>query len=161
MVNLIQNQLITDFSRDLLVQLSPQELPSFRATSEAYFKNPEKTLASQGGKDEMLGFGTAEAVTLLAPVILAVSTEVVNFLSEEVQKSFKEESSGLVSEMVKKLFTKFRSEEAEKEPPPLTVEQLTQVREIALKKARLLKLSEARAKLLADAVVGSLATVSK
>ena len=40
----------------------------------------------------------------------------------------------------------------------LTDEQLEQVRELALDKARLLKLPEAKAELLADSLVGSLAT---
>ncbi|HLO34403.1 MAG TPA: hypothetical protein VK249_34980, partial [Anaerolineales bacterium] len=75
---------------------------------------------------------------------------------EQVKKTTQEQSSTLIDEIVKKMFKKFRSEE-KTEPPPLTAEQLAQVRKVALKKARELKLSEERAKLLADAVVGSLA----
>jgi hypothetical protein len=42
-------------------------------------------------------------------------------------------------------------------PPPLTPQQLAQVREVALKKARQLKLSETNARLLADTIIGGLA----
>jgi hypothetical protein len=82
---------------------------------------------------------------------------------EEIKRSAKDESSGLVSEMVKKVFKKFRPEAKKGNEPlplPLTAEQLTQVHELAIKKARQLKLSEAQGKLLADALVGSLSVAS-
>lgn len=159
----LDNQLIADLARDIISQTAPQEMPLFRANSEAYFKNPDKALAGKKGKDEMLGFGAGEAVVLLTPVALAVTTEAVKFVVEEVKKSVKDESSSLIGETVKKMFKKFRPEqkkEEKKTPPSLTPEQLERVREIALQKARQLKLSEARAKLLADAVAGSLAVNS-
>jgi hypothetical protein len=159
------NQLVSEVTRDVITQMAPQEVPLVRATSEAYFKNPEKVLATHTGKDEMLGFGTGEVVTLLTPVVLAVTTEVVTFLGEEIKKSVKDEGASFVNVSVKALFKKFRPaekpekpEKPEKQtPPPLTGEQLARVREIALKKARQLKLSERSAKLLADSLVGSLA----
>jgi len=162
----IDNQLVAEVARELVLQLASQELPLFRANSEAYFKNPDKALAEQKGKDDMLGFGSGEVVVLLTPIALSVVTEVVKFIVEEVKKSAKDESSALISHTVKKVFKKFRPEEKKKDhdkkadekktPPALTPDQLERVRDMALKKARQLKLSEARAKLLADAVIGSL-----
>jgi hypothetical protein len=163
MADSLDNQLVADLARDIIAQTAPQEMPLFRANSEAYFKDPDKTLAGQKGKDEMLGFGSGEVVVLLTPIALTVVAEVVKFIVEEVKKSVKDESSSLISETVKKVFKKFRPEQKKddkKTPPALTPEQLERVREIALQKARQLKLSEARAKLLADAVVGSLAVSS-
>jgi hypothetical protein len=105
----------------------------------------------------MLGFGAAEAVTLLTPVILAVSGDVIKFLVAEAQKALQSESSSLINETVKAWFGKFRQTDEKKTPPPLTADQLEQVRKIAIKKAQQLKLSEKNTKLLADAIVGSLA----
>lgn len=161
MTDKTEAQLIAELARDLISQTVPQELPLFRANSEAFFSNPEKLLAGQKGKEEMLGFGVGEAITMLSPAILVVTSEIVKFLIEELKKTVKDESSALVSETVKKMFKKFRPEEnKENSPAPLTPEQLAQVRELALKKARHLKLSDARCKLLADALVGSLAVAS-
>jgi hypothetical protein len=159
MTDTTYNQLVTEVTRDLITQMAPQEVPLVRATSEAYFRNPEKVLATHAGKDEMLGFGTGEVVTLLTPVVLAVTADVVTFLAEEFKKVFKDESATMVSVSVNALFKKLHpAEKAEKQmPPPLTGEQLARVREIALKKARQLKLSERSAKLLADSLVGGLA----
>ena len=161
MTDKTEAQLIAELARDLISQTVPQELPLFRANSEAFFTNPEKLLAGQKGKEEMLGFGVGEAITMMSPAILMITSEIVKFLIEELKKTVKDESSALVSETVKKMFKKFRPEEnKENSPAPLTPEQLAQVRELALKKARHLKLSDARCKLLADALVGSLAVAA-
>ena len=154
----VYNQTVTEVARDLLAQLAPQEKALFRPISESYFKNPEKTLSDNQAKDEMLGFGAAEAVTLLTPVILAVSGDVVKFLFAEAQKAMQSESSNLINETVKSWFGKFRQKDDKKSPPPLTAEQMEQVRKVAILKAKQLKLSEKNTKLLADAIVGSLVT---
>lgn len=164
MADSVDNQLVADVARELVTQLAPQELPLFRANSEAYFRDPDQALAGQKGKDEMLGFGSGEVVVLLTPIALTVVSEVMKFIVEEVKKSAKDESSALIGDMVKKVFKKFRREDQKDEKkkdekktsPALTPDQLGRVRDMALGKARQLKLSEARAKLLADAVVGGL-----
>jgi hypothetical protein len=154
----VYNQMVTEVARDLLTQLAPQEKALFRSISESYFKNPEKTLSDNRAKDEMLGFGAAETVTLLTPIILAVSGDVIKFLLVEAQKAMQSESTNLINETVKSWFGRFRQKDDKKSPPPLTPEQLEQVRKIATKKAQQLKLSEKNTKLLAEAIVGSLAT---
>jgi hypothetical protein len=160
MAKIENEQLIADIARDLVSQIAPQELPLFRASSEAYFKDPEKALQSQSAKDDMLGFGAGDAVVLLTPIVLATLNEVVKFVVEEAKKSVQGEGAAWIQQSIKAVFKKFHQSEAgdKKKPAALTVEQLAQVRKIAFNKARQLKLSEDRAKILADAVVGSLAT---
>lgn len=175
-------QLISDLSRDVVGQLSPQELPLFRITSQAYFQNPEAIQVS--GKDQMIGFGAGEVSAMIIPVALAVTTEVVASVAKEVKGVLKEEGGSLATDWLRLMFKKYRpgNEGASKEasskdaapeamegqstspanqeknlPPPLTPQQLAQVREIALNKARQLRLSETNAKLLADTIVGGLA----
>jgi DNA replicative helicase MCM subunit Mcm2 (Cdc46/Mcm family) len=152
------NQLVTDLARDLVKEIAPEELPLFRANSEAYFRNPEKAFKSQKTKEEMLGFGITETATFLTPIALAILTDVLKFLGEEIKKSFQDQSTELINESAKKMFKKLHSEDKkDNQPVALTADQLEEVRKLALKKARLLKLSDARAKLLADSIVGSLA----
>lgn len=153
----VNNQLVAEVAKDLLSQVAPQEMPLFRSISSSYFNNPEKALNDQKAKDELLGFGAAEAVTLITPALLAVSSDVINFLFAEAQKAMKSESTNLIQETVKSWFSKAHPKEEKKSPPPLTAEQLALVRKIAEKKAQQLKLSKETTKLLADAIVGSLA----
>lgn len=160
MTDIENKELIHELARDVITQIAPQELPLFRAHSEAYFKDPQNALQSQSAKDELLGFGVGEAVVLLTPIALATLNEVVMFVGGEVKKSAQGEGAAWIQQAIKALFKKFRQPEVDdkKMPAALTPEQLTQVRKIAFNKARQLKLSEDRAKILADAVVGSLAT---
>jgi hypothetical protein len=156
-----QNQLATDVARDLVGQLAPEEMPLFRATSEAYLKDPQKVLKEHTGEDEMLGFGTGEVVSLLTPVALAVAVEVINFVTSEITHSFKAESAVVIAVLVKSVFKKYRAtleKEARPTSSPLSSEQLREVHAIAFTKARQLNLSEAKAKTLADALVGDLIT---
>ena len=157
-----QNLLVAEIAKDLLTEVAPQERALFRATSEMYFKNPEKMQTAQGAKDEMLGFGVSDAMELITPALLAISGDVIRFLWEEATKAMKGESTEWIAFTVKSWFGKVRNEKKDekKAPPPLTPEQLEQVRKIAIRKAKQLKLSEKNTKMLADAIVGSLATSS-
>ncbi|GAC1371604.1 MAG: hypothetical protein NVS2B12_24520 [Ktedonobacteraceae bacterium] len=153
-----QNQLVADLTRDIVAQTAPQELPLFRTVSAAYFKNPDHVLKGQSGKDDMLGFGVAETVIMLTPSILAIMTQVVNFVMAEVQKSVATNSADVINDLVSKMFKKFRpAEKADQgSPPALTTEQLKRVRDIAYQEAHKLALPEAQADILADSIVGSL-----
>ena len=156
----VQNQVITDIARDLVAHMAPQELPLLRATSEAYFKNPAKTLKGESARDDTLGFGTGSEVILLTPVVLAVTSQVVDFLTQEVIKSIKAESPAVIGAMVRALFKKFRvTDKGDKDTkvPPLTSEQLKRVRTVAFNRAIQLKLPRTQAELLADSLLGSLA----
>ncbi len=153
-----QNQLIADLSRDIVAQTAPQELPLFRSMSTAYFKDPEKLLKGQSGKDEMLGFAVAGVVIMLTPTILAIMSQVVQFLITEVEKSVATNSADVINVLIRKMFKKFRPEEkkVQENLPALTTEQLTKVRNIAYQEAHKLALPDAQAGLLADSIVGSL-----
>ncbi len=160
MTEIENKELINELARDLVMQIAPQELPLFRAHSEAYFKDQKKALQNQSAKDEILGFGPGGAVVLLTPIALTVVDDVIAFMVEEVKKAAQAESASWINDTVKAMFKKFRPEEKEEKgkPVPLTPEQLAQVRHIVVKKARQLKLSDERARTLADTVVGGLAT---
>src|SRR5215208_3146185 len=160
MSDLVEYQLVAEVARDQVDQIAPQEAPIFPLLSEAYFQDPDKMLEAQG-KDEMLGFGLEIGAVLLTPVVMTVTREVVEFLAGVVMASVQAQSSSLINEFVKNMFKKFRHEgeaKGEKLPPPLTREQIERVREIALEKARQLQLAPNQAGLLADSLVGSLAT---
>jgi hypothetical protein len=155
------NLLIVDVARDIVAQTEPGELPLFRAISTEYFKRPAKAVKNQSGRDELLGFGIGETVSLLTPAVLVVTTQVVAFLTEVVRQSVVEESASLINERVRRMFKKFRQEGARDElaPAPLTREQLAQVHKQAYEKFLELKLSGTRANRLADAVLASLIVV--
>ena len=164
-VSLDRQQLIVDAARDVVAAIAPQELPLVTPISSAYFANPEDTLRRRQSKDKPLGFGVpGDVAQLVTPIALAVMTQVVSFLAQEISKSVKAEAPNVINDLVKSLFSKFRRTEASATAarpsttqPALTPAQLAQVREIALQKARQLGLTASKAELLADSLVGGLA----
>jgi hypothetical protein len=148
--------LVAALARATVEKAAPEELPLFRATSEAYFEDPQ-ALERSGGKDEMLGFGVDAAMVLMTPVVLQVAKDVIGFLGEQLRERAREQGEGAIDRVIARLVNR-NGGEGEAEPvEELTEEQLEQVRALAIKKGRALKLSDERATLLADSLVGSLA----
>jgi hypothetical protein len=154
----LPDAVVADAAREIVARAAPQEMPLFRATSEAYFADPEKALADRKPKDEMLGFGVEAAALLLTPVIIDVTRRVALALVRQFGDAVEKESSEAVGGFVHRLFHRGKGGEARDDVPDLSSEQLHEVREIAYSRALELDVPEDRAGLLADAVVGSLAT---
>jgi hypothetical protein len=158
----VDDRLVAELARSAISRAAPEELPLFRATSEAYFENPG-AVAAKGSGDEMLGFGVGDALVLLTPVALAVSRDVLNFVLEQLRSQAREHGKEAIDRLVSRLLnrdekTAAEPPAAEPGPPDLTEEQLEEVRALAVEKARQLKLAPDKAELLADSLVGSLAT---
>lgn len=175
MTELAEHELIAELARGAVREVAPRELPRFRLTSAAYFEDPERVLAAEAEGDLLLGFGDGPTVQFLTPIVLAVSTQVVRFLADEVGKSLKEESPAAIQEVVKRMLKRFRpadgavrggearpADEASREAsaqttPTLTLEQLARLREVAYETARRMSLAESKASLLADSIIGGMA----
>jgi hypothetical protein len=152
------DDLVAALARATVERAAPEELPLFGPMSEAYLADP--SALKDGGKkrDEMLGFGVDAAVVLITPVALQVARDVLGFLHEQLRERAREQGEGAIDRIIAKLVGKKDEAAADEPVPELTDAQLEQVRKFAVEKARSLKLSEERAGLLADSLVGSLAT---
>jgi hypothetical protein len=162
----VDDALVAQLARSAVSETAPEELPLFRATSQAYFEDPE-ALKKQGSGDQMLGFGVEAALVLVTPVALDVARDVLNFVLEQVRAQAREHGKEAIERFTDKLLERAGGGEeppadtaaaAAGETPELTDEQLEQVRALALEKATQLKLAPDKAELLADSLVGSLAT---
>lgn len=136
---------------ELVSQLAPEELPLYPALLRQ-FQDPK----GGGGRgrssdDQLLGFGAAEAVTMLTPVILSFSRSFWEALVAEAAHSA---ASGLLDYI--KAHRPGHHEAAAATPQRLTDSQLELVRTVAERQARRLEVPEDQAKLLADAMVGVL-----
>ena len=161
MVEVAQSQLVTNVAHDLIAQIAPQELPLFSVTSEAYFKNPEKLLKGQKGKDETLGFGIEIAsAVMMSPIVLTIVDEVIKVIVGEVIPG-EIKKSGIISKISKKLRPDKEKDKKVTLPLPLTLEQLKQVHDLTLSEAGRFNLPKPQAELLADSLVGSLTLANK
>ena len=160
------DELVVALARATVERAAPEEMVLFPAVSEAYLEGEDPTKASRG--DPMLGFGVDAAVVLLTPIALTVAKDVYGFLKVQLAKHAEEGGDDAVTWLRNRLFGRGEDEDAASAPPAdeapataeleLTDEQLEQVRELALEKAKQLKLADDKAELLADSLVGSLAT---
>jgi hypothetical protein len=151
------DDLVAALARATVERAAPEELPLFGPISEAYRADP-RALEDGKRRDEMLGFGVDAAVVLVTPVALQVARDVLGFLHEQLRERAREHGEGAIDRIVARLVGKKDRDEAAEPAAELTDAQLEQVRALALEKARSLKLSDERATLLADSLVGSLAT---
>ena len=88
-----------------------------------------------------------------------MAREVFDFVAAHLRKRAQEQGGQAIDGAVARLLHRDKGEgEETAAPTELTDEQLEQVRTIALEKARALRLPQAKAELLADSLVGSLAT---
>ena len=154
-------ELIVDVSRDLVATVAPEEMVLFRPMSTAYFDAPDRL--AQPPRDDMLGFGAGDAVVALTPVALSVMGAVLTYLRHEVAEATGKEVTQIIDERVRAMFRRFHRGDQTAAPasgaapaPGLSREQLAEVSRLAFEHARTMHLSEVRARLLADAVVGSL-----
>ena len=160
------DELAVALARSTVERAAPEEMVIFPAASEAFLEGQDPSTKTRG--DPMLGFGIESAVILLTPVALNVAKDVLGFLRTQLKKQADEHGDEAFDWLVQKLFRR-GDDDGKKDPatPPapapvdaaeLTDEQLEEVRKFAIEKAKQLKLPKEKAELLADSLVGSLAT---
>jgi hypothetical protein len=153
------DRVIADVSRDMVLAIVPSELPMFRANSAAYFADPEASLRPKKHREEMLGFGAAEAAVFVTPVILTVVRAAFEFLVTQAGKALRSEAEATVAQWFKALFKPLKPADAPSTlaAPALNSEQLQKLRAVAFDKASQY-LDAGRAGQLADELIGRLVT---
>jgi hypothetical protein len=153
-----EQSLAVALARHAVRQVAPQEMPLFRANSKAFLKDPTKAFQPKQSGDDPLGFGAGAEALLLTPAVLAVASEVAKFVISEITKATVKHTASGASETIGRLVARIgRGEPTPSGPPPLTRQQLAEVREVAYATAVRLLVSEDQAQLLADSTVGALA----
>lgn len=153
-----QNELVIDITHAFIAQAAPEELPLFPGLSQIYRENPENITRPESGKDQMLGFGWVEVAPVVTPFVMMIVTEVLTYGSKKVVDSAVDAFLTRCWNAFRRLF---RIPPRPKDVPEFTPEQLAQVREMIIKRARDVPqpvLSEEQAQLLADVVVKNLTT---
>jgi hypothetical protein len=139
--------IVGSLGRELVSDLAPEELPLYPSLL-SQFQGAKRGRGGKSSDDQLLGFGAAEALTMLTPVILSFTSSFWQALVAEVAQG----PAHGVLEYVKAHLPGHHAAA----PPPLTADQLQLVRTVAEREARRLDISEGQAGLLADAMVGLL-----
>lgn len=143
------NEIVGSVGRELVSHLAPEELPLYPSLLSQFQDTRGGRRRKGSSDDQLLGFGAAEAVTMLTPLILSFTRE---FWKALIEQAAQDSVHGVV-EYVRAHRPGHRAAGG---PPLLTPDQLRLVRTVAEREAGRLDISGKRAGLLADAMVGVL-----
>jgi hypothetical protein len=150
----VRQQAVDALARQVVADVSPAELPLFRATAARYHADPSGTVGAKPRADETLGFGAETAVVLITPYAL----DLVKRLFTRIVEKVGDGAADSLAARIVKLFGGGTAKSEENGVPPLTPEQLRLVGDTARVEAGQLALPPDQADRLADAVVAALAT---
>ena len=142
------DEIVGSLSRELVSDLAPEELPLYPSMLSQFQGAKRGRRGKDSPDDQFLGFGGAEALTMLTPVILTFTSSFWQALVAEAAQS---SAHGVLAYVRSHL-----AGHHEAAAPPLTSDQLKLVRTVAERQARRLDLPEAQVGLLTDAMVGAL-----
>ncbi|MFB7595290.1 hypothetical protein [Streptomyces sp. NPDC056160] len=168
-------------ARCALEAVAPEELWLLETTAAAYFRRPRRGRRNRR-TDDMLGFGLGESVSALTVTALGTTQAVVTFLAAQTVQAAREESSGVLSEWVKRVFARLRPAQRTQDggaagdgaaragaaggeaagglptdEVPLGRTVLREIHSVAYHEAKRLGVRHSQAELMAAAIVGRLA----
>jgi len=143
------DEIVGSVGRELVSHLAPEEIPLYPSLLSQFQDAKGRRGRKGSSDDQLLGFGAAEAVTMLTPLILSFTR---SFWKALIEQAAHDSAHGVV-EYVRARRPGHRGADG---PPQLTPDQLRLVRTVAEREARRLDMSGKRAGLLADAMVGVL-----
>lgn len=146
---------IQEVSREIVTQLAPEEIDLFEELVMEYFQNPSPPDSSNHQKDNPLGFGLEETLIALTPAATAATEIAINYLLAEILKITQAENIEVIKGKLKTLFNGDRK--VEDNIPPLTKEQLENIKRLARKQAIKYGIKPEKAEKIANALIGSLA----
>jgi hypothetical protein len=145
---------VRELARLVVSQLAPEELPVFAVVADACLTDPDRMVSGREDVRERLGFGVGEVATLTTPFAVLAATEAVKYLTAAALDVGRG-AAGRVFLRKSKGAQRKAAEETQR--LELREDQVRELRRIVLEKALQLGLPEAKAELLADAIVGSIA----
>ncbi|MFE0250515.1 hypothetical protein [Streptomyces sp. NPDC059010] len=139
-----------DIVRDVVADVAVDELPLVDGLFRFDDATVVRRLSGRGRRREPLGFGWGEVMVLVTPVVWLTVDQAARRAADVIVEGSAQRTTAALRRV-------FRRRPAPVAVPPLTREQLAQVREQVLEAAGERGISERRAKEIADAVVARLA----
>lgn len=149
-----ERDFVISLARDAVSAVAPEELSFFAATSEAYFRDPERVLAGDRGHEKILGSGIDTVVALVSPVALAVAAAVYKQLTDRVGAAVVRGGDRLVRRVFRRRGR--LTEPAAQLPATLGEEERKRVAQVVRERAQALGLASSKVDMLVDSVLASL-----
>ena len=143
---------LRDVVRDVVAEAAPEELPVIAGLSRFDEDEAARRFSRRARGDQTLGFGMAEAVVLVTPVVWTAVHETVAKMADAATDSILARARSAIRRML-------RRRKPAAPLPRFGSAELAEVRRRVLELAQETGLKPNRATLLADSVVGRLALI--
>jgi hypothetical protein len=143
------DEIVGSIGRELVSRIAPEELLLYPSLVQQSQGAKRRRVGGASSDDQLLGFGAAETMTMLTPVILSFTR---SFWQALVAEAAQDSVHGVIEYLKAHLPGRHGAAAG----PPLTAGQLQLVRTVAEREASRLDISERQAALFADAMVGVL-----
>ncbi len=155
----LEHELVGELALQGIRGAAPDEEWLFESTRDAYFRDPRKVMRADASSGDTLGFGldVGPAIVAITPIALEVATSVVRYAASLVGSAVRDEAAPRLRALVRQLLKASATNASTPDAPQLTREQFEEIRRVAVETATNLHLSQDRAALLADAMIGRLA----
>ncbi|GAA1938798.1 hypothetical protein [Kitasatospora viridis] len=153
----VDTSVVTAWSRAVVREVAPGEMPLFKDLSGAFFAGG---LSSSGERDALLGFGVDTGDVLVTAAALQMCTQVWQTVTQKTGEAVWAGAAALARRLRRRLTGAGGTAgpgEAADPAPEFTVAELRLIRTAALERSDQLGLPDAQCQLLADAIVGALA----
>lgn len=145
---------IGEVSKRIVTEVAPEELDLFDELIEEYFADPTPPDASAPTSDDPLAFGLGATLVAVTPAAAAIVSAVLTYVMTEAIKTIQEESAEAIKRKIKALFNPEKKDD--EGPPPLTRDQLEQVKKLARRQAKKFGMELDLANKMANALIGAL-----
>ncbi|MBK9332275.1 MAG: hypothetical protein IPM96_07720 [Ignavibacteria bacterium] len=140
-------EITKEISRELIEDISPDELEYFDELSDAHFKRDVTD------KDAQLGFGFVEFGELATPVVMTLVSGIVTYLLTDVVKVAKDQMNDTIKEKLKGYFSKKKKQPEDN--LTLSKEQLEKITGLIDNKLREIDVNEKTALKIRDSLISS------
>jgi len=140
---------VRDVVREVVIESAPDELPLLEGLLELDDATVVRRLDGHGQRREPLGFGMGEIAVLVTPVVWLALDQAARRIGDVAMERASRESAGVLRRLL-------RRSRPPVVVPPLTREQLAEVKRLVLTTAEQRGLAAAQASEIANAVVTGL-----
>jgi hypothetical protein len=149
-----ERALVAALTAGTLSEVAPEEIPSFEADRDVYLDGGQPRAASR--VDRQLGIGLEIAV-MLTPAVVAAARAVVRILAEALADSAVSETKAAVAAWVHHVL---HPGKAAAPASAFSSQEFALIRTTVLKVCRQMRTDDGDAELIADALIGRLATAA-
>jgi hypothetical protein len=153
MATVTRSEYVTSVARGVIERLAPEEIQQFDATVEEFDHASWRQRRRAALENEALAIGVDGAVAILTVPALYLLTKIMERMAAHYSQKAADTATSRINRWLRRLFRRPEPVAAQWAPTP---DQVTEIRAIGERQARILKLDEDLARTLVNGIVAEL-----